>query len=234
MFTIQSMFIYLCILKLYHARPCTHAHLCMLFLNPEVETQSLSIVSAAMGYTIPEYGKTVLLIAHQSIFSPSLSHNLLRTMQMRLHDVILNETPKFQSLNPTKHSHSISVRGDHVEDVLLIPLELHGVVSCFPTFKTTQLEFETCERYELTYETPEYGPAAAAFQDQEAGMVYSWGNVKISGDCHPKRRQVCSLRQKEEHINQLSFKYSDTYAKLQDLSAVLDDGTLLAELDETN
>jgi subtilase family serine protease len=30
------------------------------------------------------------------------------------------------------------------------------------------------------------------------------------------------------------LKYSDTSAKLQDLSAVLDDGTLLVELDETN
>jgi hypothetical protein len=88
---------------------------------PEGETQSLSIVSAAMGYTVPESGKTVLLIAHQSIFTPSLSRNLLSTMKIRLHDVIVNETPKFQSLNPTKLSHSISVRGDNVEDVLLIP-----------------------------------------------------------------------------------------------------------------
>jgi hypothetical protein len=107
-----------------------------------------------MGYTIPENGNTVILIAHQSIYSPSLSHNLLRTMQIRLHDVIVNETPKSQSLNTTRQSHSIIVRGDQIEDVLLIPLELHGVVSCFPTFKPTQLEFETCERYELTYETP--------------------------------------------------------------------------------
>jgi hypothetical protein len=158
----------------------------------EGETQSLSIVSAAMGYT----RKRVLLIAHQSIFSPSLSHNLLSTMQMRLHDVVVNETPKFQSLNPTKLSHSISVRGDHVEDVLIIPLELHGVVSCFPTFKPTQLEFETCDRYELSYETPEYYPSATTFHDQEAGMVNSWGNIKISGYCHPNRLQVCSLRRK--------------------------------------
>jgi hypothetical protein len=151
-----------------------------------------------MGYTIPETGETVLLIDHQSIFSPSLSHNLLRTMQMRLHDVIVNETPKFQYLSPTKQSTSISVRGDHVEDVLLIPLELHGVVSCFPTFKPSQLEFETCERYELTYETPEYDPSATTFHYQEPGMMDSWGNVKISGDCHTKRRQVCFLHQKEE------------------------------------
>jgi hypothetical protein len=32
MFTIQSMSLYICILKLYHARPCAHARLCMLFL----------------------------------------------------------------------------------------------------------------------------------------------------------------------------------------------------------
>jgi hypothetical protein len=107
--------------------------------EPEVENQSLSIVSSSMGYTVPESGHIVLLIAHQSICSPSLNHNLLSTMQMILYDVIVNETPKFQSLNPTKIAHSISMRGDNVEDVLIIPLELHGVGSSFPTFKPTQL-----------------------------------------------------------------------------------------------
>jgi hypothetical protein len=126
------------------------------------------------------------------------------------------------------------VRGGSVEDVLLIPLELHGVVSCFPTFKPTQLEFETCDRYELAYESPECDPSATTFHDQEAGMMDSWRNIKVSGECHPNRRQVCSLRQKEEEIKHLSSKYSDTSAKLQNLSAVLDDGTLLAELDDNN
>jgi hypothetical protein len=79
------------------------------------------------------------------------------------------------------------VRGDNVDDVLVIPLELHGVVSCFPTFKPTQLEFETCDRYELTYESPEYDPSAKTFHDQEAGMMDAWGNLKISGEFHPKR-----------------------------------------------
>jgi hypothetical protein len=126
------------------------------------------------------------------------------------------------------------VRGDNVEDVLVIPLELHGVVSCFPTFKPTQFEFETCDRYELTYESPEYDPSATTFHEQEDSMMDSWGNIKVSGDCHPKRRQVCSLRQKDAEVKLLSSKYSNTSAKLQDLSSVLDDGTLLAELDDTN
>jgi hypothetical protein len=180
---------------------------------------------------MPQSGKTVLLIVHQSILSPTFNHNLLSTMQMRLNDISVNETPKFQSLNPTNLSHSISVRGVSVGDASVIPLELHGVVSCFPTFKPTQLEFETCDRYELTYASPEYDPSAKTFHDQEAGMMDSWGNIKVSGDFHPMRCQVCSLRQKEAEVKLLSSKYSDTSAKLQDLSPVLDDGTLLSELE---
>jgi hypothetical protein len=134
--------------------------------DPEGETQSLRIVSEAMGYTVRQSGQTVLLIVHQSIFSPSLNHNMLSTMQIILHGVIVTERPKFRYLNPTKLSHSISVRGDNVEDVLVIPLQLHDVVLCFPTFKPTQLEFETCDRYELTYESPEYNASATNFHEQ--------------------------------------------------------------------
>jgi hypothetical protein len=65
-------------------------------------------------------------------------------------------------------------------------------------------------------------------------MMDSWGNINVSGECHPNRRQVCSLRQKEAEIKLLSSKNSDTSAKLQDLSSVLDGGTLLAELDDNN
>jgi hypothetical protein len=80
-------------------------------------------------------------------------------------------------------------------------------------------------------ETPYYDPSAKNFHDQKAGMTDSWGNLNIPGDSHPKRRQVCSLRQNEVEIKLIGAKYSDTSANLQDLSPVLDDGTLLAELD---
>jgi hypothetical protein len=56
-------------------------------------------------------------------------------MQMRLHDVVVNEIPKFQSLEPTDLSHTISTRGDNIEDVLIITLDLNGIMSYFPTFK---------------------------------------------------------------------------------------------------
>jgi hypothetical protein len=73
-----------------------------------------------------------------------------------------------------------------VDEVLVIPLYLHGVVFFFPTFKPSQEGFETCERCELTYETPEYDPSAKTFHEQEAGMTDSWGNLNISGEFNPK------------------------------------------------
>jgi hypothetical protein len=68
--------------------------------DPEGATKSPRNVSAALGYTIPETGKMVILIVNQIIFSPSLNHNLLSTMKIRLHDVVVNETPKLQCLEP--------------------------------------------------------------------------------------------------------------------------------------
>jgi hypothetical protein len=142
--------------------------------------------------------------SHCSIFSPTLNHNLLSTMQMRLRDVVVNERLKFQCFKHTYLSHSISVRGDNVDDVLVIPLDLNSVVSCFQTFKPSQEEFETCDRYELTYETPEYDPSAKTFYYQEAGMTDSWVNLKLIWDFQPKRRQFCSLCHKEADIKLIS------------------------------
>jgi hypothetical protein len=106
---------------------------------PEGETKSLQIVSAALGYTIPETGNTVLLIVHHSILSPTLNHNLLSKIQMRLHDVVVNETPSFQCFKPTNLSHSISVRGDNMDKVLVIPVDLH-VVHPKKNLKHTKLQ----------------------------------------------------------------------------------------------
>jgi hypothetical protein len=86
----------------------------------------------------------------------------------------------------------------------------------------------------LTYESPEYDASTTTSHEQEASIMDSWINLKVSGDFHPKRRQVFSLRQKEAEVKLLSSKYSDTSAKLQDLSSVIDDGELLAELDDNN
>jgi hypothetical protein len=66
--------------------------------------------------------------------------------------------------------------------------------------------------------------------NKKESITDSYGKLKASRDSHPERRQVCSLRQKELEIEKLSVSYSDTSAKLQDMSIVLENNTLLAEL----
>jgi hypothetical protein len=108
---------------------------------------ALKTVSAGMAYDVPGSGWVVNLIVHQAINLPHLPHNLLNPMQMRLNDVVVNETPKFQCANPTNLYHTITVKGENINDELIIPLDLRGVVSCFTTRKPIQEVFDTCDQY---------------------------------------------------------------------------------------
>jgi hypothetical protein len=61
---------------------------------------ALKTVSAGMAYYVPGSGRFVILIVHQEINLLHLLHNLLNPMQMRLNDVVVNETPTFQCASP--------------------------------------------------------------------------------------------------------------------------------------
>jgi hypothetical protein len=103
-----------------------------------------------------------------------------------------------------------------VDDVSFIPLDLNCGVSCFPTFKPTQEEFDTYDRYEHTQEIPEYDPSDKSFSLQEAVMMDSKGHLKVSGD---------------SNVKMSSLSYIETSEKLQDLSIAFDDNTILADLE---
>jgi hypothetical protein len=114
---------------------------------------ALKMISAGMAYNVPGSGKVVILILHQAINLPHLLHNLLNPMQMRLNDVVVNETSTFQCANPKNISHTITVKGENMNDELVIPLYLRGVVSCFTPRNPAQEKNDTCDRYDLTYES---------------------------------------------------------------------------------
>jgi hypothetical protein len=98
---------------------------------------ALKTVSAGMEYDVPGIGRVVILNVHQAINLPHLPHNLLNPMQMRLNDGVVNETPKFQCANPTNLSRTITVKGENINDELIMPLYFRGVVSCFTTRNLT-------------------------------------------------------------------------------------------------
>jgi hypothetical protein len=53
--------------------------------------KSLQTVSAALAYTKPSSGQVVILVIHQAIHAPFLSHILLCPNQLRLNDVTVDE-----------------------------------------------------------------------------------------------------------------------------------------------
>jgi hypothetical protein len=132
---------------------------------------ALKTVSSGMAYDVLGSGRVVILAVHQAINLPHLPYNPLNPMQRRLNDVVVNETPKFQCANPTNLSHTITVNGENINDELIIPFDLRGVVSCFTTRNPTQESFDTCDQYELTYEIPVYDPSGSSYAEQEAAMI---------------------------------------------------------------
>jgi hypothetical protein len=107
----------------------------------------------------PLDGKHYFLVIHQAIHIPSLQHNLLCPMQLRVNDIIINEQPKFMKEDPDNQCHALVVPIKDDES-FVIPLMLDGVTSYFPTFKPTKEQYETAQEgdnmFVLTYDSPEW------------------------------------------------------------------------------
>ena len=75
--------------------------------NPNGPVNSIiCTVFAALAYDDVLTGESVILVVHQAIYIPDLSHNLLSTMQLRLNDVTVNNVPRFLTDKPTQLIHT--------------------------------------------------------------------------------------------------------------------------------
>ena len=98
--------------------------------------KALRTVSAALAYYDPVNSKAIILVVHQAIHIPHLSHNLLSPFQMRLNDVMVNNISRFLTDNPTETTHTLSVPGGfETGDGYVIPLDQFRSVFGFPDTK---------------------------------------------------------------------------------------------------
>jgi hypothetical protein len=141
-------------------------------------------VTAAVAYDDQVSGQTMILIFHQAIYIPGMENNLLCPMQMRLNDVLVSDIPKFLTEQPSEHTHSLRVREMDTRETYLIPLSIQGVTSYLPTRKPSAAEYEseTNQKFELTFETPEWDPHSTQFAEQEAAFMDSGGRLREPGD----------------------------------------------------
>lgn len=88
--------------------------------TPDYKPMKCSIVDAALLYDCPYSGDEVILLIRNAIHVPNMENNLIPPFIMREAGVIVDDTPKIQTTDPTISSHSIYFE----ETGLRIPLSL--------------------------------------------------------------------------------------------------------------
>lgn len=161
------------------------------FLNRLGSVADAPIVTAGIMYDDHKVGQPVLLILHQAIFIKGMKHNLLCPMQLRHNGVTVNERPKHCTPIPTHEDHSIIIPDGNY----MIPLDLKGVTSYFPSRKPTEEEaarFKVDGDYlELTAESPIWEPNSHMFQELESRFVDGYGELIDRSGKNP--RQILSI-----------------------------------------
>ena len=94
-----------------------------------------------------------------------------------MNDVKMDKTPKVLTKNPTYIMHAIYGKdGDGIQ--VTIPLYLRGVTSYFLTRKSSEEEFNSCPRFDLTYEAPIWDPHSDIFKQQEEALLDNQGMLQ--------------------------------------------------------
>ena len=96
----------------------------------------IPIATVATVWIDESNGQPYLLIFHEALFfGDRLSHSLICPNQLRAQGLTVHDTP--QQFDPTS-THSIQVH----DPLIIIPLRLKGVVSCFPSITPTDDDLE--------------------------------------------------------------------------------------------
>ena len=201
--------------------------------------KSMRTVSAALAYDDPETGETLILIVHQAISIPHMEHNLMSTFQLRLNDVIVNDVPKILTDTPKVDDHCLIVPppSDEDYDPHLIPLGLHRVNSMFLSRKPSQAEFDSCRKFELTYESPDYDPSDPSFAQQEEEFCNNFrgeyqepvaGVASLSVD--PQVDQVAQVSSRACAQETYELQMNVAQVTLYDVSNTLDDKSFLEDM----
>ena len=101
-------------------------------------------------------------------------------MQCRMNDIVVNDVPKFLTLNPTDQTHAMIARPDDDPDtVVTLPLQLKGVTSFLPVSRPTLADWDSQNypRITLTSEHLPWDPSDAEFSNQEDRMTNHNGEL---------------------------------------------------------
>ena len=141
--------------------------------SPEYEALQVPIVDAVIQYDDPYSGETYMLVCKEALYVPVMKYNLIPPFLMREAGLTVDDLPKVQSLNPTKHHHSIHFPDEN----LRIPLRLHGVFSYFPSKKPLVGVLNDYNNKILFLTTGNINPHNKIYSENEQAMLDHEGNM---------------------------------------------------------
>jgi hypothetical protein len=98
--------------------------------DPPLGNKTYTTDSRALAYDDPTTGKVYHLVILKAIHIPHLDHHLLCPMLCRVNDVIVDNTPKFLTSDPTDHTHALTINDPfHPAQMVILPLALQDVTS---------------------------------------------------------------------------------------------------------
>jgi hypothetical protein len=89
-------------------------------------------------------------------------------MQLRMHGIEINETPKYLAKNPNEETFAIKINEESIGDEsLIVPFQLHGVTAYFPVRKPSRAEYEddSIPKIDMTDEDIPWDPNSKHFAD---------------------------------------------------------------------
>jgi hypothetical protein len=199
-----------------HADTCVLGRDALIFLDYErpvvvkgcdlsLGTKTYSTVSGGLPYDDPTTGKVYHLVINQAIHIPHLDHHLLCPMQCQVNDMIVDNTPKFLTSDPTEHTYALTIKDpDHPAQTVILPLALQGVNLLLNVRAPTLDEWnsDAFKWLHLTSESLTWDPTTTLYKEQEAAMIDYSGHIVMTN---------CPLRQHVNHlvINSLSSLTTD-------------------------
>ena len=145
--------------------------------SPDYEPIRVPLVDAAIQYDDPYTGDTIILVLRNVLYVKSMEVNLIPPFMMREAGIVVNDTPKIQTDEPTANDHSIIFP----ETEFRIPLFLHGVFSYFPTTKPKRATMAACENVYLLTPT-RWNPHCDSYARNEEAMLDWQGNIVAERD----------------------------------------------------
>jgi hypothetical protein len=145
------------------------------FSAEQAPLKSIKIGTAATAFIDLKSGETFILILNQALLmTDRLKSSLLCPNQLRAYGHTVHDTPR---LYDETSSHSIHL----LDDELILPLELRGVISGFQTRRPTDDELLSCRRLTLTSDTP-WNPYDSTFSAQEEALSLRISALHRNGD----------------------------------------------------